>query len=110
MESAQGVDERLTPIRRKVLATFDKRIVHCLIDTRLEQADEILDILPDVCEILRNGLADGGVAVFHVSHKDIEIVVPTPHHIGQRQTKHLVLIFCDESLKTFFLVYQATRL
>ena len=102
VESPHHVHQALSPELGKQFAADGQRVVHGLLQSELEHADEILEGLVDVGQAFGNILMDGRIAVGHVVEEDFEEIVVFAQKRDDRTPHHLIVGLGDKGLGVGF--------
>ena len=79
VEGAQCINQLLSPQHSEVFLTNGQLIVHRFVQSQLENKNKVFDILINISQIFRYGLLDRLVAVYHILHKYVQIIILVSH-------------------------------
>jgi len=101
VQGTQSIDKLLSPIKSKIFLTDGKGVIHGLVQPQLENEDEVFDVLVDIRQVFRNVFGYGLVAVFHVRHEYIQIIVLFGQDSCNVHTEYFVCLFCHVGFGSF---------
>ena len=93
VQCAKCVYQGLPPVFFKLFLTDSQGVVHCFVQSQLEDENEIFDGLVNICQVFGNILLDGLVAINHILYEHVQIVIFFGKNPGKVDAEHFIRFF-----------------